>query len=746
MSSIALQQRNSNLPPLFQMRRDLETKNVQLGRRTFVHVKDPVSLRYFQLRYEEYFFLQQLDGETSLDQVQARFEDQFAPRKLDHRQVTLFIGSLVQSGLVVSTSQKQGAVLFQRKVEADKKRWAQRILGILAIRFRGVDPTRFLDSVYPKISFLFSLPALMFFAVLLSCALLVAIGSSEKIALSILNVDLMFSPANALMLLSAIAIAKICHELGHAFFCKHFGGQCAEIGLMLFVFTPCLYANVTDAWLLKNKWHRIAISSGGMMVELVLACVCLLLWNATHEGMFHNLCFHMMLVCSISTLLFNANPLLKYDGYYIFSDLSGVANLYERAMGAVKRQFVEKVLGATGWLTATQDRREEGLLFVFGIASIVYRVFVISFILWITYQFLKPIGLEFVTFALAAIVLTGFAGLPCLKMVSEVKGLRANNQLRSSRALGGIVTLLVAIVWLLSVPFPTHVYTSATLTPELGTPLFVAVEGRVDQSLPQGRLVKDGDPILILENKQLEQEIEGLQAEIMELSERLTTLDQLSFIRTRETGRQDVDGVIQPLTQSLQKTRLLLAQKMAEQEKLELLAPRDGFVFPPFDKVNEIVDGELTDWERDPLDPANRSSWLSSGTVVGVLGAPNKFVANLALREQELGVVEEGQSVVLLPGQFPGKRLHGTIVEISKIDSASVEPRLLLGTGWATRVDSNGVQRPAQAIYQAKVKLESHECELLNGATCKAKIVVASSSVSSRVRRWLLQTFRVEAL
>jgi len=99
-----------------------------------------------------------------------------------------------------------------------------------------------------------------------------------------------------------------------------------------------------------------------------------------------------------------------------------------------------------------------------------------------------------------------------------------------------------------------------------------------------------------------------------------------------------------------------------------------------------------------------------------------------------------------LPGQFPGKRLHGTIVEISKIDSASVEPRLLLGTGWATRVDSNGVQRPAQAIYQAKVKLESHECELLNGATCKAKIVVASSSVSSRVRRWLLQTFRVEAL
>ena len=136
---------------------------------------------------------------------------------------------------------------------------------------------------------------------------------------------------NLVWFLLAIAVSKALHELGHGLVCKHFGGECHELGLMLLVFTPCLYVNVSDAWLLPNKWHRIAISAAGMAVEVLLAAVCTFIWWFSEPGMLNYLCLNVMFISSVSTLVFNANPLLRYDGYYILSDLMEVPNLRQKA-------------------------------------------------------------------------------------------------------------------------------------------------------------------------------------------------------------------------------------------------------------------------------------------------------------------------------------------------------------------------------------------------------------------------------
>ena len=127
------------------------------------------------------------------------------------------------------------------------------------------------------------------------------------------------------------------HEFGHGLSCKHFGGECHEIGVMLLVFTPCLYCNVSDSWMLPNKWHRAAIGAAGMYVELVLASIATFVWWFSQPGPFNYICLSVMFICSVSTVMFNANPLLRYDGYYILSDFLEIPNLRQKASTILNR-------------------------------------------------------------------------------------------------------------------------------------------------------------------------------------------------------------------------------------------------------------------------------------------------------------------------------------------------------------------------------------------------------------------------
>src|SRR5206468_11742270 len=142
---------------------------------------------------------------------------------------------------------------------------------------------------------------------------------------------------NWIYLGGTLAITKVIHEFGHGLSCKHFGGECHEMGVMLLVMTPCLYCNVSDSWMLPNKWHRAAIGAAGMYIELVMASIATFLWWFSEPGLLNNVCLAVMFVCSVTTLVFNANPLMRYDGYYILADLLEIPNLRQKAGQVLSR-------------------------------------------------------------------------------------------------------------------------------------------------------------------------------------------------------------------------------------------------------------------------------------------------------------------------------------------------------------------------------------------------------------------------
>ncbi len=140
-----------------------------------------------------------------------------------------------------------------------------------------------------------------------------------------------FSWPNVFLLWLTMGAAKFIHELGHGLACKHYGGECHEIGMAFMVFSPCLFCDVSDSWVLANKWKRIFIACAGMMIEVFLSALAMLAWWHSQPGLLHHLCLNMFMVTTITTVIFNANPLLRYDGYYILSDLLEIPNLRTKA-------------------------------------------------------------------------------------------------------------------------------------------------------------------------------------------------------------------------------------------------------------------------------------------------------------------------------------------------------------------------------------------------------------------------------
>src|SRR5262249_41833959 len=154
-----------------------------------------------------------------------------------------------------------------------------------------------------------------------------------------------FGWPNLIYLYLTIAVTKVLHELGHGLTCRHFGGECHEIGIIFLVFSPTMYCDVSDSWMLRSKWQRIAIGGAGMWVETVLSSLALYVWWFTRPGLLHHLCLNVFFISSVSTVIFNANPLMRYDGYYMLSDLLEIPNLSEKARTLLRNTFAHVCLG-----------------------------------------------------------------------------------------------------------------------------------------------------------------------------------------------------------------------------------------------------------------------------------------------------------------------------------------------------------------------------------------------------------------
>jgi len=725
-------------PLSLRRRHDLEVVPQIFSGQRYWAVKDPVRLRYFHLRDEEYCVWESLDGEASLADIRARFERRFAPRRLAAAQLQSFLGALHHEGLIVADAPGQGGEMLERhRRERWRNLWAT-LSNVLAIRFRGLDPERFLNWLEPRCRWLFSPAAGWGAAGLVLGAIALVVLKFEVIQSQLPELESLLTPSTVIWLSLALALTKVLHELGHALACRRYGGECHEMGVLLLVFTPCLYCNVSDAWMLPSKWQRAAIGAAGVVVELVLAAVCTYLWWFSEPGLFHALCFNIMLVCSVGTILFNGNPLLRYDGYFVLADLVEIPNLAQQASAEVFGALTEFVLGVPPQHDEECSPRRRILLALYATASAAYRVAVIVGIVWLLRRVLQPHGLEIVADFLGIVAVTGMVAVPLWRATKYVQQAYWSRQMKTGRACASGAIAVAGLLIALLVPLPHHVPAPAVVEAESARHVYVPVGGTIVDGVQTGAAVATGDSLAELQNRELDFEIVRLRGERDQQALRLANL------KNRQAHAPRAAAEIPTAAEALADLEERLARRLDDQRRLSIKAPTAGTVLPVRSKPRTYAAGELESWTGLPLNPANRGSHFETGTLLCQIGDPARLEALLVLDQRDVEFVHAGQRVEVQLDQSPGRPLSGTIREIAEID-LKVTPAELLPEGPVpTRQDEMGIPRPVSTVYQARVSLETGSMPILIGQAGRARISAAPMSAAGRLFRYLSHTFRFE--
>ncbi|NLE38472.1 MAG: biotin/lipoyl-binding protein, partial [Pirellulaceae bacterium] len=546
-----------------------------------------------------------------------------------------------------------------------------------------------------------------------------------------------------------LGLTKVVHEFGHGLTCKHFGGECHEMGVMVLVLTPCLYCNVSDSWMLPSKWKRAAIGAAGMYVEVVIASIATYIWwfSMSTSNLLSMICLNVIFISSISTILFNANPLLRYDGYYILADLVEIPNLRQKATSILSRKMGEWFLGIEPPEDPFLPQRNQLFFVVYSIAAAIYRWVVVLSILWFLHQLFKKAGVQVIGHAFMAMSLFGLIVMPIYKVVKYFRVPGRMHKVKKPRMYASLAVLTGIVLFVFRVPLPHSVMSTLEIRPRDAARIYVDVPGTLEEvHVKVGDEVKPGQTLARLKNVDLDLRIARLEGDLAKLDVRERTSRGQGYRSPRA-----LDELL-ALEESRKMLREQLEQQKIEQQRLVLRAPdvapgQDpdrpiGIVMPPpWRDERPTVEGQLPSWSRTPLDERNLGAPMDEGDVFCLIGDPSQMEAILYVDQGDVEFVAKGQRVEIKLDELPFETFKSEIVNLAKSKTETVSKRLSTEGGGelATKTDEAGVSRPQSAAFQASVPLDDPDGLLRIGLRGRAKIHTIPQTIAQRVWRMLNQ-------
>jgi putative peptide zinc metalloprotease protein len=608
----------------------------------------------------------------------------------------------------------------------------------LAIRFRGFDPTRLFDEIYPWARPLFTRTAVVATCCLAAVALLTVAVRWDSFVARLPSFHAFFTPANLFLLVGVLGSVKVLHEFGHGLACRHFGGECRELGLMFLVFAPCLYCNVTDAWRFPSRYARAAVGAAGIYVEVLLASTATFVWWFTEPGLLNQICLGVMLVGSVSTVVFNGNPLLRYDGYYVLSDLADAPNLGPRSNAVVRDALARFFLRRGDHFDPLLPTRNRSWYATYAIASFAYRWLIAFSIVLLLVRVARPYHLEVFARVLGVMTLVSLVGVPLWRLgriFREPGSIETVRRLRVAAAAVAVACLVGAAMF---IPMPHRVFSPFELQPYQPRRIFAEVGGAVsDMPIRYGDRVARGETVALLKNPDLELAIEKLTVR------RNLLIARLAGLRREQFERPAAAASIGQTEESLKSTEKQLAEKLEDRRRLRLAAPSDGVVFPPTFVADPRADSdELGEWNGRPLDPANQGAVVQVGTLLCQIGEPDRYEAMIVVDQDDVAGVLVGAEVDLILDAAPEKRFRGVVDEIASAEMQESPRRLSSRAGGEVAVKADSpAERPLFPAYSVRVRIDDPERLFRVGWRGTARIHAEPKPIAGRIYRWASRTF-----
>ncbi len=563
----------------------------------WIVLENPFSNQYFRLRPAAYEFVVRLQSDRTVEQVWQECLERFPDAAPSQEAAIQLLAQLYFANLLQYDLATDSAQLFERYKKRRQRELGFGIMNIMFMRFPLLDPDRFLVRTLPVIGKLISPFGAILWLLVVGAGLQCVVANFSDLRA---QGEGILAPGNLALLYLGMIAVKTLHEFGHAYFCRRFGGEVHVIGVMLMIFTPMPYVDATSSWSFRERWKRVLVGLAGMITEIFFAAIAAFVWSRTGPGVIHSLAYNVMFVASVSTVLFNINPLMRFDGYYVLSDLLEIPNLNQRASLQLQHWAERWLFGVKNVISPAGSRREAAWLGVFGITSGIYRVIVFSGILLVVADRFLIIGMVMAAFCLAS-----WAVAPVIRFSRYLAASPRLDRVRS-RAVGVTAALTAVLILLLTViPFPYSFRAPGIVKAVQRTEIVNETAGQFETLLaPSGSYVKKGQPLLQLINPELDLEITNARAHLDEVNARLLqAMDQDS-------------ANTQPLTRLLDSVTDELAKLSADEGHLTVRALHDGLWIAP----------DVTDF---------KGGWLPRGTNLGLLADPAAFEFDATVTEDD---------------------------------------------------------------------------------------------------------------
>ncbi len=709
------------------IRVDLEwSVHTNSPRQTWV-VRDPVSLQYFQISDVEKQIVEELDGSKSLAQIAQL-------RGLVGRGHESWLFALYQRLEAACLLQPAGPHAGHRLLKAreqlhNKGLWLQAI-NPLSVRIPLFDPSRLLDWLAPLEKVLFSAGFLA--AWIMATAVVALLIGNQLMSRANWN-----DPLEGLTVMRAagmfliLGVVKSLHELGHALACKRWHAPCRELGLMFLVFAPCLYCDTSDSWKLSNRWQRASIAAAGIYIELIIATLCGVMWLLSrNDSPLQWWAWNTMLLCSLNTLLINGNPLLRYDGYYAFSDMVGVPNLAEQSREAMH-------LSTAAWLTASPIpvlRWDASPIFLlsYAIIAVLYRSVVTILVSIAVWKMMQHAGLPLIGMTLVALTL-GMTLYSWLQgMIHWFDEFTIWDRIRPLRAAIVVFGFAGLAYWLGSQSWPTFAYARAIAHYAELTPIYASHTGILAEVAPTGSEVTSGQLIARIENIDIELQVIDSIGRVQSLEQRVAQL-KLRLVDDNQAAA-DLLELQEQIVKARQQHELL----GLEQGNLHIVASQEGTLLAG-DPVSILSLSESDDQaaRRPLLSAANVGRRVERGDLIGWIGQPKKITLISYLPEHEATRIAPGMTV-RCRWDCDATRLYlGTVRRVTP-DPITEVPTVLIGDqSIPHRIDGSGKAVPLYPCYAAEIEVDHWPSITSHSALVSVHIETASQTLTQIVKRWL---------
>jgi len=480
------------------------------GRLTYI-LQDRTSGRHHLCSPPAYYMMSLMDGTRTVQEIWDMACAAFPGEPLDKSEVMRLLAMLYGSDVLHGDVPSDIEEITERSTRQKQRKRLLRFLNPMAVRFPLLDPDDFLTAVSPWLRFLFTPWAALVYLAVVGYALVLAGAHWSELTKDF--VDRVLVAENLLIMLCVYPVVKAVHELGHGFAVKHWGGEVHEIGILFLVFMPVPYVDASAATAYPVKWQRALVGAAGILVELFLAALALFIWLSVEDGLVKACAYNIMLIGGVSTLFFNGNPLLRYDGYYVLQDILEIPNLAPRSYRHIASLVKRYLLGLDGVQSPATSRGEARWMLFYGIASFLYRLTVITAIILFVASRFFMIGVLLAVWSVSLMVV-----LPILRQLHFLlRGTALRG--RRTRALAATAGMLAMVMLLLLVvPLPYNTVAEGVVWVPGDDAVHAGSQGIVDQIYVRGgKRIEKGDVLLQLSDPFLDKEVAVHRARVKEL-------------------------------------------------------------------------------------------------------------------------------------------------------------------------------------------------------------------------------------